>query len=202
MLVEGVTYHRYNIRFRWSDRRVVELVRYAPTIEFMRESFARELAAKDITPDLIMPESATIKLATHKGRGRNRSSGTVDRQKVTDQYFVTVVPSVHHQGYDARIHSDGIGIVASENGYGTKGDAMRAGVREAQRIAGQGPVGGPSHNRAGGPASVQGNSMKGMKPAEKADEKCLRRLRTAARDNPAMANEYGKILRGEYPQWK
>ena len=61
--IEGVTYHRYQIRFRWSDGRVVQWIRYAPTEAYMREAFARELAAKDITPDLLLPGSATIRRA-------------------------------------------------------------------------------------------------------------------------------------------
>jgi hypothetical protein len=63
MIVENVQYHRYKIRFRWSDGRVVQWIRYAPAEIYMRESFERELAAKDITPDLLMPGSATIRRA-------------------------------------------------------------------------------------------------------------------------------------------
>lgn len=63
MIVEGVRYYRFIVRFRWADGRRARWVRWAPAVVFMREQLIRELDAKDIESEMLRPRSCTIRLA-------------------------------------------------------------------------------------------------------------------------------------------
>ncbi len=61
MKIEGVTYHRYTIRFRLAPTgRLRRWVRWAPAKMYVRESLIREFVARGIEPEHLTPGSCTI----------------------------------------------------------------------------------------------------------------------------------------------
>jgi hypothetical protein len=96
---------------------------------------------------------------------RNQAGGTSARNtlRIGDQYIVRVVPSRHHSGYDALVISEGIGVVAEENGFPTEAKALAAGATTARLIARHGAI--APYNRAGGSYSFK--TISGVKAANK-----------------------------------
>lgn len=63
MVVEGVRYYRFHIRFRLADGTRKRITRWAPALMYMRESLARELVDR-YGSDGIAPGSVRIELAS------------------------------------------------------------------------------------------------------------------------------------------
>jgi hypothetical protein len=60
ILIEGIPYYRFRVRFRLADGRRRSWIRWSPGWPWVREEFERELAARGIEPEDIRPRSATI----------------------------------------------------------------------------------------------------------------------------------------------